>query len=213
MQLTKTDFVQFLNCPKSLWLRVNASPGEYPQGEFSSFLQKLRREGYEVEGYVREWFARPVNLIDFQRTFESEDGLFARADVLEQTSDDSVVLYEVKSSTSVKTKSPHNHLKDACFQKICAQRSGQAIDAVRIIHLNGEYARAGEIDPEQLLTVVDVSQEVAELENETAAEIEAALLLLQEPAIDLQGCSCLAKSRAAHCDTFSIFNLPKRSHR
>ena len=48
IQLTKTDFIQYLNCPKSLWA-LKREPGTYPHGEFSVFLQKLTREGYEVE--------------------------------------------------------------------------------------------------------------------------------------------------------------------
>ena len=51
--LTKTDFIQFLNCPKSLWLMLN-KPSDYPFGEFSAFQQKLAAEGYEVEAYVRQ---------------------------------------------------------------------------------------------------------------------------------------------------------------
>ena len=43
MQLTKTDFIQYLNCPESLWLYKN-KPEEYILGEFSLFLQKLIKE-------------------------------------------------------------------------------------------------------------------------------------------------------------------------
>ncbi len=56
MQLTKTDFIQYLNCPKSLWV-LKHEPENYLQGEFSAFLQKLTREGYQVERYVQQYFA------------------------------------------------------------------------------------------------------------------------------------------------------------
>ena len=36
-QLTKTDFIQYLNCPESLWLLKN-KPEDFPKGEFSLFL-------------------------------------------------------------------------------------------------------------------------------------------------------------------------------
>jgi len=39
MQLTKTDFIQYLNCPKSLWL-LKIAPDEYPHGEFSVLVRK-----------------------------------------------------------------------------------------------------------------------------------------------------------------------------
>ncbi|WP_306051163.1 DUF2779 domain-containing protein [Oceaniradius stylonematis] len=212
MQLTKTDFIQHLNCPKSLWLLLNA-PDEYPHGEFSVFLQKLTREGYEVERYVRQFFEDAEGrAADFQRVFETEDGLFARADALEAING-GTVLYEIKSSTSVKTDAAHNHLKDACFQVICAEKTGQQIDAVSLVYLNGEYERAGEIVPEELLVFEDVTERVREIEAETAAEMDEALTLLREIELDRSGCSCLHKSRSNHCDTFALFNpaIPKPS--
>lgn len=212
MQLTKTDFIQYLNCPKSLWLRLNA-PDEYPHGEFSVFLQKLTREGYEVERYVRQFFQNAEGrAAEFQRVFETEDGLYARADALEAVIGETV-LYEVKSSTSVKTDAAHNHLKDTCFQVICAERSGQQIDAVSLVHLNGKYERAGEIIPEELLVFVDVTEQVRAIEAETTVEMDEALALLRENELDRNGCSCLRKSGANHCDTFALFNpgIPKPS--
>jgi len=60
VRLSKTDFIQFLNCPESLWLLKN-NPKKYPEGEFSLFLKKIIKEGYEVEEYSklsnnRLWF-------------------------------------------------------------------------------------------------------------------------------------------------------------
>lgn len=213
MQLTKTDFIQFLRCPKSLWL-LKRDPSIYPAGEFSAFLQKITREGYEVERYVWEYFGADADrAVSFQSTFETENGLFARADALEETADGRFILYEIKSSTRVKTDAEHNHLKDACFQKICAQRAGQRIDAVLIVHLNGEYVRNGDIDPASMLTFVDETDRVAAIEDETAAEIDQALALLAQEELDRAGCSCLYKSRSHHCDTFGLFNpdIPKPS--
>ncbi len=206
MHLTKTDFIQYLNCPKSLWL-LKHEPDQCPSGEFSTFLQKLTREGYEVERYVRAYFeADGSRDVDFQHVFETDDGLLARADVLERTATDEVILYEVKSSTSVNTGGPHNHLKDASFQKVCAERTGQAIDRVYLVHLNGDYVRDGEVDPAGLLTFVDITDQVTDIEAETASELDAALALLGEAELDRNGCSCRTKSRSNHCDTFSIFN-------
>ena len=83
MRLSKTEFIHYLNCPKSFWLLLKA-PNEYPHKEFSVFLQKLTREGYEVERYVRQFFEHAQERsADFQRVFETEDGLFARADAIE----------------------------------------------------------------------------------------------------------------------------------
>jgi CRISPR/Cas system-associated exonuclease Cas4 (RecB family) len=207
MQLTKTDFMHYLRCPKSVWLRKN-SPSEYPTGEFSAFLQKLVREGYEVERYVQRLLkVDEGRQVHFQKTFESSDGLFARADAVEQAAGDKIILYEIKSSTSVKDDPSHNHIKDACFQKICAERAGQKVDSVVLVHLNGNYVRHGEIDPEHLLIFADISEKVKEIEIATSAEIDQAITFLKSAVLDKNGCSCLYNSRANHCDTFSLFNL------
>ena len=46
-QLTKTDFIHYINCPESLWLLKNR-PSEYSKGEFSLFLEKLIKEGFKA---------------------------------------------------------------------------------------------------------------------------------------------------------------------
>lgn len=204
MNLTKSDFILYLYCPKSLWLTKH-DPNQVPTGKFSTFQQKLVREGYQVEGYVQQLFANSTG-IEFQRTFKTESGLLARADVFESSEDGRTHLYEVKSSTRVKTDASHNHIKDACFQVIAAERSGQRIDRVSIIHLNGEYVREGAVDAVQLLNVADVTDSVHAIRNETEHEIDTALALLNEPKIDRSACSCLRKTRSNHCDTFGYFN-------
>lgn len=205
MRLTKTDFIQYLSCPKSLWC-LKHEPDAYPHGEFSAFLKKLTREGYEVESYVQQFFEAAGREVNFQAVFESNDGLYARMDALERLDNGKVVLYEVKSSTSVKTNPAHNHVKDACFQKICAERSGEKVDSVCLIHLNGEYVREGDVDPKSLLVFEDVTEAALKLQSETEAEIDAALRLLGDDDLDRDACSCLHKSRSNHCDTFALFN-------
>ncbi len=205
-QLTKTDFLQYLNCPKSFWV-LKRDPANFPHGEFSTFMQKLTHEGYEVEAYVRQFFERDGSrAVEFQASFETKDGLFARTDALERLSNGETVLYEVKSSTSVKTDPKHNHLKDACFQKICSERAGQKIERVCLVHLNKDYVKEGDIDPEELLVFEDITDRVHEIYGETEAEIDEALAYLKELEIDTDSCSCLQKSRANHCDTFAYFN-------
>lgn len=96
---------------------------------------------------------------------------------------------------------------------ICAELSGQQIDAVSLVHLNGKYERAGEIIPQELLVFVDVTEKVRAIETETTVEMNEALALLLEIELNRNGCSCRLKSRANHCDTFALFNsdIPKPS--
>ncbi len=206
MYLTKTNFIHYLNCPKSLWI-YKCDPAQYPNEKFSVFLQKLTSEGHEVEKYVRELFInQDNNSVEHQKIFKTDSGLVAIADVFETTYDGRKVLYEVKSSTSVKTDRSHNHLKDACFQKIVAELAGHSISQVFIIHLNSSYVRGDNIVHEQLLHFEDVTERVDEIYEQTTVEIDQALTLLKQDEINRIGCSCIFKSRAHHCDTFSYFN-------
>ena len=43
-KLTKTDFMLYLNCPKSLWV-LKHDRKNYTEGKFSFFAEKLKKEG------------------------------------------------------------------------------------------------------------------------------------------------------------------------
>jgi hypothetical protein len=212
--LTKTDFIQFLNCPKSLWLKHNR-PEVYPKGSFSSFLIKLAAEGYEDESYVKQAVSRysHAGSYTFQQEFLTNDGLYARCDMVKSNPDGSIDIFEVKSSTSVKDDRSHSHLKDAAFQVVSAQRVGKRVGKVFIVHLNKDYVRSGDVDPNGLFVFSDETVRVSALLNETEVEIDAALAFLKRDTIDETSCSCLHLSRAHHCDTFDYFNpsIPKPS--
>ncbi|WP_415716555.1 DUF2779 domain-containing protein [Roseibium sp.] len=205
--LSKTDFIQFLNCPKSLWLKTY-KPDIYQEGEFSAFAQKLAKEGYQVERHVRQLVERWTDAAaySFQSEFEFEDQLFARADMLRENEDGTIDIYEIKSSTSVKDSNPHNQLKDAAFQTIAATRAGRSVRKIFVVHLNKNYVRNGEIDPVELLIFADETIRVKGLLAETEQEIAAAIEFLKEAAIDERSCSCLNLSRSHHCDNFDHFN-------
>lgn len=161
MQISKTDFIQFLHCPKSLWL-LKRKPEAYPYGEFSGYAKKLAAEGYEVEAYVRELIESRADAdqFSFQTVFQTERGLYAKSDMVRENEDGSVNLYEIKSSTRVKTDAKHNQIKDACFQTITAEEVGQEVRDVFIVHLNGDYVRNGDVDPGSLLSFSKVTSEV-----------------------------------------------------
>lgn len=220
--LTKTDFIQYLHCPESLWLKKN-KPEEYPEGEVSLFLEKLIQEGYEVEEYAKKLFSGGVEIptnaspemtqaimnsggiVYFQPSFVTAKGAFARVDILERLADGTLCIYEVKSSTSVKTEPLRNHIKDTAFQKYVLTQCGLDISTVKIIHLNKDYVKNGDINPNKLLEVVDVTQEVNAIGGQTQLEIQNAMTFLRQPSIS-PGCSCVEKTRRNHCDAVNILN-------
>lgn len=214
MQISKTDFIQFLSCPKSLWL-LKHKPDLYPHGEFSDYMKKLTAEGYEVEGWCRLYLQSRADAhrYSFQSIFATNRGLYAKADAVRDNGDGTINLYEVKSSTSVKKTGKHNQIKDATFQKIAAEEAGVNVSKVFIVHLNKDYVRKGAIDPEQLLMFEDVTSDVAEVEADTLAEIDQALEVLGQHEIDESSCSCVGLTKSNHCDSFDYFNptIPKPS--
>lgn len=228
MQLTKTNFIQFLNCPESLWLLKNKEE-EYPKGEFSLFLKKLIDEGYEVEAYAQKLFPKGIVLPNFiapsdtkrklqeehqyyfQPSFQTPMGAFAVIDILEKKEDGAYHIYEVKSSTSIKTDKKHNHIKDACFQKYVMTQCGYTVSGVSIIHLNKEYVKQGEINPSDLLEIVDVTNEVNTIYSATVNEINAGLNFIKKDSTPTN-CSCLENTRSNHCDAFGYFNSKVSEH-
>ncbi len=212
--LSKTDFIQFLNCPKSLWLLKN-KPELYPVEEFTEYAKKLTAEGDEVERHVKLLIdlQEDANSYFFQTVFDTNDGLFARADMVLKNPDGSIDLFEIKSSTSVKETNPHNQLKDAAFQSIAAQRTGAVVRKFFIVHLNGDYIRDGDVNADELLVFSDVTEKVNAVLSETEEEIVDVLSLLAKEKIDESSCSCLHLSRGHHCNSFGYFNpqLPKPS--
>ena len=221
--LTKTEFKYFLDCPESLWLLKN-KPQLYPKGDFSLFAEKLVQEGYEVEAFAKKLFSDGIDLPEhaspmetkraleddftayFQPSFITKKDAFARIDILERLSDGTLHIYEVKSSTSIKTDRKHRQLDDACFQKYVLTECGHKVSKVSIIHLNKEYVRQGEIIPEQLLEVTEVTNEVNKIYSSTVNQINAALNFIKKETIDETKCSCIYKTRSNHCDAFKYFN-------
>ncbi len=218
MQLSKTDFIHFLSCAKSLWL-LKHKPETYPHGKFSNFARKLTKEGYEVEGYVKELLRAHSGSFSFQQEFETSRGLYAKVDVVENNEDDTVNLYEIKSSTSVKRDASHDQVKDIAFQKIVAEEAGHKVEQVFIVHLNRDFVRSGKVKPEELLVFADVTERAAKLEDRLRGKIDQAVELLGQARIDEGSCTCLFLAKGKHCDTFehfnqeipnpSIYNLPR----
>ncbi|MFC1939930.1 DUF2779 domain-containing protein [Chloroflexota bacterium] len=82
--------------------------------------------------------------------------LYSRVDILSPTGDDEWDIIEVKSSTSVKKV----HIDDVAFQRYCCTQSGLNIRNCYLALINNQYVRYGEINPEGLLNIHDVTDKV-----------------------------------------------------
>ena len=77
--------------------------------------------------------------------------MYSKADIIEYLDDESINIYEIKSTTSIKTGPPHDQIKDAAFQTIVAEKTDKNVKDIFIIHLNKEYIKKGDITPQELL--------------------------------------------------------------
>lgn len=167
MKLSKSDYLSFLECPREFWLR-RRTPELFPREE-NVALTYLKEIGYRVQLQAQTLFSRgDYGECEFEKRFETEQ-LLAKADIF---SGDSI--FEVKSSGSVKDE----HIHDLAFQKIVAEISGVPVKRTFLVHVNKEYVRRGEIEPENLLQIEDVTERVDAILSETKESIAAAIKYL-----------------------------------
>ena len=172
-----------------MWLRKR-KPGAVAWPAPSLFDQLLMQDGYKVEAIVKKLVADWTNAeaLGFQSEFQSPDGLYARVDMVRTIGENKIDLFEIKASTSLKDSGGHDHIDDAAFQTLVAERAGYHVGTVSIIHVNKEYVRRGRVVPSAFLTIVDVTAEVKARLDRIAADADAALGLLQNVEIDEEGC-------------------------
>jgi hypothetical protein len=221
--ITKTTYLDFLDCPKNAWLASN-KPELAHLFDLSVFDQGLMEQGNAIELWARKRFPQGVLIeglsddaiyatqrhialetpIIFQAAFKV-DQFFIRVDILEFDKKNQVWnLYEVKATSSVKENSKHNdHVEDATFQKIVIESSGIDLGHVFVLHLNKFYVLHGDINVQQLFHVEDVTDRAEERFIDTAEAMQYAQRMLQQDDETVVSCACIYKGRSAHCLTFN----------
>jgi len=224
--LTKSDYLTYRNCHSSLWFHKHA-PELLSEEKADPFIERLKAQGYEIERYARKLYpegklitgkpdaasALTQQLLAagtqqlFQASFlveadKESRGLFASCDIL--IYNDLLGgwdLIEVKSSTS-SDKKKKDHLYDAAFQRIIAQKAGLRIANVYLMELNRDYIKKGELDLDALFVMSEITTECIHLEPDALLEIEHASDLLAKP--QPKDCSCKYKGRSKHCRAFEF---------
>lgn len=196
--LTKSKFLNGLQCPKLLWTRCNA-PEQIP--EPSESLQQVFNAGYLVGELATRRFPGGVYVQeeDFQKNLKEtkellasknprpiyEAGimvgrLYARADILRPSGNrlGAWDVIEVKCGTKCKDV----YLQDIAFQKYCYQQAGLTIDKCFLMHVNSDYVRHGGIDVDGFFTLVDVSALILPFFAEIPKLVEGFLRIIDLPA-------------------------------
>lgn len=190
MQISKSDYMLFLRHPAWLWIKKHAKHLLPP---VDAGLQARFGEGHAFEPYAEELFPGLVRLgfsdfasyqaltADTAQAWRNgasavaqgryEDGPITCISDIVSRDNNSYVLTEIKSGTSVKPE----HTFDLAFQRVVLEASGFPVSRCEVAHVNRDYVKAGEIDPQDLVAITDITDAVAEQLDNTRARIEQAL--------------------------------------
>jgi len=234
LHLSKSLYTRGLQCIKSLWLKkykkdILALPDKSTQtifergDEVGALACNLFPDGVEVDFNPKDYDSMintTKELIDdsvkniYEASF-SYDGIFVAVDILHINNDNSVEIYEVKSSTEVKDV----YLDDASIQYYVLNGLGYDVVKTSIIHINNKYIRDDKLEIDKLFCIVDVTDTIKELQNDIPTYLRTFEKVLadktNEPNKDIgEYCfkpyECDAMGYCwKHIPTYSIFNISR----
>ncbi len=204
--LSKSLYTRGLQCHKSLYLRkfrpeLRADPSAelealwasgHMVGDFARMLFPggvvVPFEGLTTEQQVamtREEIDRGTKAI-YEASF-SHDDVFVKADILVRNRG-YWDLYEVKSTTSVK----EYHWDDVAIQYHVVSGSRIPVNRAFLVHINNGYVRNGDVVPEELFVLQDITGVVREKQASIPAALADMRAMLRggEPEVDI----------GPHCD-------------
>ena len=198
MRLSKSQYIRGLQCHKALWLYRNRRDLMPPPDanrlavfatghEVGELAKALFPGGNEIEfdaGNFDAMLEQTAALINsgtdviYEATFGNRD-LLVMADILVRAGDH-WDFYEVKSSTRVK---PY-HLNDAAFQwKVIKEQVN--VGKAHVVHIDNRYQLGEQLDPVQLLNIVDVTETVRQMQPPLERSLSAMQAMLQGDVPDI----------------------------
>lgn len=200
MTLSKSNYMDFLKHPAFLWLRKFDKSKIPPIDEAT---QEIFDAGNTFEFYAEKLYSNAIRIGFDLTNFDTYKSMPKRTqvaietgsevifqgrleynnstcifDVLQKVKDgenNTFDLIEIKSSSSAKPE----HAYDLAFQKYVLSGAGVNIRNSKVLHLNSEYARQGEINVQELITEADISDEVNSLDDITKMQVEQAFQTLE----------------------------------
>ncbi len=231
--ITKSKYLIGLQCPKYLWIAVH-NKNKIPEPDKQA--QHTFDEGTKVGELATKLFPLGINLanLDFQNNinqtkqslkqrkpiFEAgflQANLFSRADILNPINENEWEIIEVKSGTKVKDI----NIDDVAFQKHVYEKCGLKITKCSLMHINNEYIRKSEINPNELFIIEDITQKVNENINLVPQKIKEMQEILEQdcPEITIHNnCNKPYDCPLTECwdflpehNVFSLYRIGKKS--
>lgn len=195
MFLSKSDYIMGLDCVKALWLKKNRKDltPEYDDRTLQNFEtgEKVQELAYDYYGKgvfvdAENWdvfggaaktkVLTQTNDIIYEATAKLDNGCFCRIDIM-MRNDDAWDLIEIKSATEVKDY----YIDDLAFQKYVFENAGYPIKNCKVLHLNNQYVRHGDLDISQLFAEEDVSDKVNAKKSEVEMYVKGMLSYQEMP--------------------------------
>ena len=195
MILSKSEYLLFLKHPAWLWLKKH-DKGKLPEPDEQ--LQALFDAGHLFEVYAEKLFPEGIKLgfktyddylklpyktqqvLDrgettiFQGRLEVNN-ITCIFDVLDKVGTNEYDLIEIKSSSSAKVE----HEYDLAFQLLVMESAGVKIRNIKVLHVNRDFIRDGDLKPNGLTATTDITQKVRSLEAETKRNIKQAFEVIE----------------------------------
>lgn len=191
--LSKTKYLEGLQCPKLLWYEYNQKEALPPiDARTQAIMDMGTRVGHLAHAlfpggiriereYIPEKHAKKslkalaLRKPLFEAGFTYNRG-YALADILQPAPGNRWDLIEVKSSTSVKDI----NLYDVAFQRHIYEGAGLKIRRCYLMHIDNQYIRKGPIEPEKLFVRKDITGDSRGLAPEIKKSLPRMLKLISD---------------------------------
>jgi len=166
--LSKTNYLAYRACPEEFWMSQN-QPELMPP--FSLDAQHKVEQGNIIDRLAQEWFKSSATINDKQIDpeqvkfqYKVQNGHFvAKADITVFHGEKECDIYEVKAASKLKPE----HEKDIAFQRMVFEMAGYKVRDTFLIHVNSKYTFQQAPDFGQFLQVLNVTEKVNALMEET----------------------------------------------
>jgi hypothetical protein len=204
--LSKSKYLNGIQCSRLLWVSVNDA-GRIPQPDAAKqyifdqghlvgeLAHRLYPGGINVDtanigDNLKETLASlPLRKPLFEAGFSAKR-LYCRVDILNPAGEDEWDIIEVKSTVSVKDE----HVLDVEFQRHCCLNAGLKVRNCHVMHLDKNYIKQGEVDPDRLFAAEDVTAKLDKVTGEFEERLAGMLAV-----IDSGKCPKVAVGR--HCNS------------
>ena len=226
LRMTKTDFQNYRVCPAYGWTAQHCPQDVPPVSDpmrpwytrFGDHVDALAQEcfpgGMSIDAIdVDDAVEQTLNAIErgvrriYQATFITDDGLLARADILDHRQD-GWTLIEVKSGGHrPDDKDNTKYLWDAAFQREVIERVGLPVSHVSLLLINKEYVRGSTLVVEELMVEIEVTNQVDQLVDDLRNAIRIFSDQMLQP--EQPSCECERKSKRNWCPIRTSIVDPK----